>query len=46
MSELEEKDILKQILKYGYYDETKKYVVVLDKDKLKELFNATFIEIE
>lgn len=38
--------IRSDIIKYGYYDESQKYIVVLNKDKLKEIFNADIIKFE
>lgn len=36
---------IKDILEYGYYDDNKHYVIVLDTDKLKQLFNADEIKL-
>lgn len=36
---------LRKILNCGYYDDTKKYVVELDREKLKKIFNADIVEI-
>lgn len=34
------------ILSYGYYDEAKNYVVVIDRQKLKEIFDADRVIFE
>ena len=34
------------ILDYGFYDETHKYIVKLNEDKLKEIFEADKIILE
>lgn len=31
---------LESIMDYGFYDESHRYIVKLNKDKLQELFNA------
>lgn len=36
---------IKDILEYGYYDENKNYIVVLDTSKLKQLFKADEIKL-
>lgn len=44
--EVQKAILFKEIIKYSYYDETQDYVVVLDENKLKEIFNAKYIQIE
>lgn len=39
-------EIMKDIKKYGYFDENKKFHVVLDEEKLKKIFSANYIEFE
>ena len=34
------------ILSYGYYDDDKKYVVVINRQKLKEIFGADRVIFE
>lgn len=34
------------ILSYGYYDESGKYVAVINRQKLKEIFNADRVIFE
>lgn len=33
----------KDIMKYGFYNESKQFIVVLNEDKLKEIFKADII---
>ncbi len=41
-------DMIKKsdIMDYGYYDETNKYIIKLNKEILKEIFNADDIIFE
>lgn len=43
MSELEERIIFNKIMSYGFMDDNKNYTVVLNEEKLKEIFNADVI---
>ena len=39
-------EVLKSLMKYAYYDETKKKIVVLDEDALKELYKADEVKFK
>ena len=43
MSDMIRKD---DILSYGYYDDSRKYVVVINRQKLKEIFGADRVIFE
>lgn len=36
----------KDLIKYGYYDDLKKYCVILDYNKLKKMYNADYIFLD
>lgn len=40
------KESYKELMSYGFYDESGKYNVVLNKEKLKKLLNADIILLE
>lgn len=46
MEENIEKQVKDYILNYGFYNENYQYVVVLDKEKLKKIFDADIILLE
>lgn len=35
-----------EILRYTYYDEAGKYIAIIDKDKLKEIFKVDEVRFE
>lgn len=41
-----EEQVKDYILNYGFYNENHQYVVVLDKEKLKKMFDADIILLE